>query len=41
MREKRGGAWDTPPATIRSASRGGYFAGNGSPDEGFRVARSF
>jgi len=41
MREMRGGAWDTPLATIRSASRGGYFAGDGSPDESFRVARSF
>jgi len=40
MHSMRGGAWDTPPGSVRSAYRGGYIDYNRSPDQGMRIART-
>jgi len=37
----RGGSWNDPPATMRSAARDEYAASVRSDDVGFRVARTF
>ncbi len=36
----RGGAWDQPPGSVRSAFRGGYIDYSRSPNQGLRVARA-
>jgi formylglycine-generating enzyme required for sulfatase activity len=40
MHSMRGGAWDQPPGSVRSAFRGGYIDYSRSPNQGLRVART-
>jgi formylglycine-generating enzyme required for sulfatase activity len=40
MHSMRGGAWDQPAGSIRSAYRGGYIDYNRSPNQGLRIART-